>query len=90
MHECGFPLKQGKQDEEILTDKKNTIAEKTFYQPPAWWGSPPCLRGLIDSTCPYLESGDEECVRLGDGEDEKMVGQEYEGCIDSEGLLVRP
>lgn len=28
-------------------------------------------------------------MRLGDGEDEKMVGQEHEGCIDSEGLLVR-
>lgn len=38
----------------------------------------------------FRESGDEECVRLSDREDEKMVGQEYEGCIDSEGLLVRP
>lgn len=90
MHECSFPLKQGKQNEEILTDKKNTIAEKTFFNP--------CLM-RVSSMSPradrlnmplFRELGDEECVRLGDREDEKMVGQEYEGCIDSEGLLVRP
>lgn len=89
MHECGFPPKQGKQNEEILTDKKNTIAVKTFFNPLMRVSSMSPRADRLNMPL-FRESGDEECVRLGDREDEKMVGQEYEGCIDSEGLLVRP